>query len=366
MVRGIASLVLVAAAAIGPAAADLQRAMDLYKGGKYLESAAEFQMLVDRTPGYDFGHFMIGHSLLRLKRPVEAERSFRRALELNPTRPDYYHGLAIALKEEFAWSQVLEVLAAGERYVQDAKARYAYDVLRGYASAALRRWADAAVSLERARQIRSDAAVLSALASAYLHMGRPDLSAPIYNDLIRRNPDDAETLRLGAESFLLLASEVREPGRKRVFYEEAFRYAQRHAVLRPDEEVSQGLLGRAALGAGRFEIAESAFRRVVQRTPDPCLPLVNLAKALMGQRRWSESTDVLAEAARCAPRLPVVHETLGIALARQGKPEEALAAFRRAESLHPTETTQAWIAHLEVALGARSPADETRVVLPNH
>lgn len=362
----VAAVALCVAAASVSAFADVQRAMDLYKGGKYLEAAAEFQMLVDRTPGYDFGHFMIGRSLLRVKRPVEAERSFRRALELNPTRADYYHGLASALKEESAWSQVLEVLAAGERYVQDATARYAYDVLRGYASAALRRWSDAAVSLERARQIRPDPAVVSALAAAYLHMGRPDLSAPLYNELVRQNPDDAENLRFGAESLLLLAAEVGEPGRKRVFYEEAFRYAQRHAVLRPDGEVSDGLLGRTALGAGRFDVAEAAFRRVVERTPDPCLPLVNLARALMGQRRWQEATDSLADAARCAPRLPVVHETLGLALFRQGKPEEALVAFRRAESLQSTETTRAWIEHLEVALGVRPPSGETRVVLPNH
>jgi Flp pilus assembly protein TadD len=67
-----------------------------------------------------------------------------------------------------------------------------------------------------------------------------------------------------------------------------------------------------------------------------------------------EAEDSLRFAIRLNPTLPAAHYTLGLVLVRQGRPDEARVAFRRARELAPDSPFgQAAAQHLR-ALGDES------------
>ena len=55
------ALALIAASSSLPARADAEEALADFKAGRYLEAAAEIQAVVDRSPGYAYGYFLLGH-----------------------------------------------------------------------------------------------------------------------------------------------------------------------------------------------------------------------------------------------------------------------------------------------------------------
>ena len=98
------ALALAAAACPRTAKADTDEAVAAFKAGRYLEAAAEIQAVVDRAPGYPYGYFLLGHCLLKMQRPAEAEIQFRRAVNLDQQRAEYYQGLVLALNASAKWT----------------------------------------------------------------------------------------------------------------------------------------------------------------------------------------------------------------------------------------------------------------------
>jgi protein O-GlcNAc transferase len=341
---GTARLVaaVLAALAIGagspPARADVEGALADYKAGHYLEAVAELQAIVDRTPGYAYGYFLLGHCMLKMKRPAEAEGEFRRAVSLDPTRAEYYQGLALALKSRADWAHTVQTASQGLDRVADPRQRYALLALRGYAFGALERWREAARDLEAARAIHSEPWVCVLLGKAYVAQGSFSGAIPPLREALTSAPDDTATLRLLAESLVHVAADETDPERKRAAYTEALGYARRIAAAHPDDSDVVHLVGRAALGAGQLEQAESLFLHVLSLDPRQCYAMVNLGRTYMAMSRWSEAESFLKQASSCAPRLAAVYETLGDLYLERGMTQLAADAFRRADEIEPNSS----------------------------
>jgi tetratricopeptide (TPR) repeat protein len=315
--RAASALALIAVIGSRPARADVFEALAAYKAGRYLEAVAEIQAVVDQSPGYDWGYFLLGHCMLKMRRVGEAELQFRRALRLDPSKAVYYHGFALALAASGNWPLMIRAADEGLTRAQDPRMRFALLVLRGYASGALRRWNDAVRDLEAAQRLHTDAV------------------APL-RQVLQLAPDDPVVLRFLAESFLRMAAEEEDPVRKRFNYLQSLGYAQRLASVTPDDLAAIHLVGRAALGAGRLEQAENVFRHVLAINPRQCYALANLGRTYMAVARWTEAEAYLRNASACAPRLPTVYESLGELYLEVGKPQEAAEMFRRADEIEPT------------------------------
>ena len=333
--RWLAFAVL-AAGAFAPARADAQRALAEFKAGRYLEAASELQAVVDRSPGYAYGYFLLGHCMLKMRHPLEAETDFRRALSLDPSKPEYYHGLALATQALAEWNRTITTASEGLARAQDPPTRFALYALRGYAFGAVQRWDAAIRDLEAARNIRIERPVLVWLGKAYFAVGAYDRAIPPLRDALTMLPDDADVLRLLAESTLRLASAQVDATRKRMTYESSLEYAQRLASLRSDDLDAIHLVGRAALGAGRLDQAASIFQLVIFRDPRQCYAMVNLGRTYMAAGRLDEAEAFLRKASACAPRMAEIYETLGDLYMKRGRPRDAAAAFRRAEEIEPT------------------------------
>ena len=320
-----------------PARADAQRAVSDFKAGRYLDAATEIQAVVDRDPGYAYGHFILGHCLLKMRRPAEAEGAFRRALAIDGGHPEFHLGLSLALKAQANFRPAIQAASIGIALAHDPKDLLPLLVVRGFLWSAVGHWGDAARDLEAARQIRSDPAICLLLARAYVNIGAFAAAIPRLKDAEAGSPDDPTVQRLLAVSYLGAAAAEPDPARKKALYGEALSPARRLAGAQPDDPDAVHLDARATLGVGEAQLAVGLFLRVLSLDPRRCTAMVNLGRAYMSLGRWNEADAALRQAAACAPRMAVVYETMGDLYLRQGMTEQAANAFRRADEIEPRD-----------------------------
>lgn len=340
--RRVAALLapaMIAASAVTLARADAESAYADFKAGRYLEAAAEIQAVVDRSPGYAYGYFLLGHCMLKMKHKETAEFQFRRALAIDPTRPEYFEGLAAALNASGNWPVSVRVSSEGLARTPDAPTRFSLLTLRAYAWAGLRRWDNTVADLEEAQRLHSETWLLVSLGKARFAAGSYlEAVAPLRRAL-QASPDDPAVLRVLAECYLRIAAADPVPIRKSYNYAQALEYARRLASQAPDDLDAVNLVGRAALGAGKLDQAETVFQHVLAINPRHCYALTNLGRTYMAAERWSEAEAALRQASACAPRWVTVYESLGELYLETGRPEEAAATFRRIEEIQPTHAS---------------------------
>ena len=104
------------------------------------------------------------------------------------------------------------------------------------------------------------------------------------------------------------------------------------------------MVGRSALGAKNYGKAEQAFRKVLAQKSDYCYAMVNLGKTFIVQQRWADAESILKEAASCAPRMAVVHESLGYSVQKQKRLDEAIGHYENALAIKPSRSVEQAIA----------------------
>jgi tetratricopeptide (TPR) repeat protein len=338
--------ILVAAGilAAAGASADADRALRTFKAGKWVEASAMYQALVDESPGFAYGYYMLGNCFLKMEDARQAERSFRQAIERNGERFEYHHGLSHALMAQGSYEEAVETLSSAEALVQQPQQRFAFHALRGTNYAALKQWAPAARDLEVAASMRQDKMVLDQLGRAEAALGRYGRAVAVLRLSTSRDPSDLEVKRLLAESLLRIAPAAPDPFTKRSTYVEALRAAEAVVAGNPTGVSAVDLLGRAALGAGDYTRASSAFRAVLDTEPGNCLARLNLASAQIAARALQEAETTLHEAKRCPQVAAAAYLRLGHIHLLRGRPGEALAAYTRSDSIEPTPAARSGIA----------------------
>lgn len=361
MKRRARFLAIVLVAAATEAGAGYEDGLAYYKGGKLAEAAAEFQEAVDADASDDRAWFLLAQCLRQMGRPNEAAPSLARALGVRPERAEYRHALSLVLRDLGRPAEAVAEAAEGLRRADSPRAVYALHVALAAALGDLGRWREAAAELERAREVRSDPAVLDLLGRAYFALGDDARAVAAWAEAQLQDPVDAGRLRLVIEAFLRAAAGTPDPGEKRTAYRRALELAERYREGRGGDLDALHLVGRAALGAGRFDDAESAFRGVLAERPRHCFALVNLGRVLLAREEFAAAEGTLQRAAACAPRLGVVHETLGALWLVNGRDAQAARAFRRAMSLDPTPTAAAGLEEARRRVGAAPEGEDLQV-----
>ena len=103
--------------------------------------------------------------------------------------------------------------------------------------------------------------------------------------------------------------------------------------------------------------AEKALRRFLQLDPDSVNGHFQLGMSLMAQKRYPEAAKTFHHATTLKRDFGPAFFNLGFALAKSGKPHEAIAPFQEAIRQNP-EMIDAYIllADLHVQLGEKSQA----------
>jgi tetratricopeptide (TPR) repeat protein len=192
------------------------------------------------------------------------------------------------------------------------------------------------------------------LAFAHWEAGRVDAAiAALERGLRNGAPDRDIRIRLG----VYLAESGANPSRAIALLE---------GLPATDAEAQNGL-GVALTHAGRLGDAASAFRRVLVLDPTNGLALQNLASLSLRQalavraeperQRLLREAEVLAERAIAAdPLLPDVYTTMGVIYSSTGRPDRAIASWKRAVALDALQFNALY--NLWAKLGETGPEAE--------
>jgi tetratricopeptide (TPR) repeat protein len=337
--------------------ADLDQGMGFFRSGKYAEAAAEFQAMVDHAPNYDFGYYMLGLSFFKMNKYDQAIENIKKAIELNGDKFEYHHAEASVYRAKGENRQALAILNDAEGLV-DGSTKYAFYSLRGFVNADLDKWGEAIEDLEKARTAKASSPVLEYLGKAYFKLGYYDKAAPVLREALKLNPNDPNTYLFMSESLVNLAKENGDEAKKKTLFTEALQLATKYRTMRPDDYYASNLVGKAALGARAFKEAEQAFGKVLSIKPDYCYAMVNLAKCYIAQERWPDAERQARAATKCAPRLVAGYESLGYALQKQKKLEDALASYQEAYKIKPTGSLKQLIDIVQKNIAIRAENQE--------
>ncbi len=200
------------------------------------------------------------------------------------------------------------------------------------------------------------------LAEVYLSTGRPALAVPLLETLAAECPWESRYLHqlanayLGAEYFQAAydllerayppkATDEEPPvvvwqmfakARLRLGHRVDAAYYLRHATERmlrfPHLWAESGYLW---LDLRNLAAAEHCFRRAVALDADAASAFQGLASVHLHRHENAAAIEAALEAVQRLYHLPVAHLTLGIALAREKRFDEALVAFQRAVTMRP-------------------------------
>jgi tetratricopeptide (TPR) repeat protein len=330
------------------------------------------QRTSELSPQYAPAHWREG--LWRLDRGEldEAERAFRRALEIDPENPAGSTGLArVALarrQPERAVGTLEKLLEArpGDRYalqllgraysqmgrLDDAAFALAIGVegepswhdpwsdevaqyRRGYATRlkeAVERLqsgrVDEAIAIyERLRDGHENPALVTQLGRAYMAAGRIDAAIAVLEPLVLARPDHVEAHVALASAYLHKRNTER-----------ALAHAERALALNPTHARAHEARGMILWRAERYDAALAEFEEAQRADPRNPMTLVWMGMVLGDWERYREALARFEQAAAQSPML--VDAWLGIARAHVelGSIEDAAAALRRAAQIdaeHP-------------------------------
>jgi tetratricopeptide (TPR) repeat protein len=216
---------------------------------------------------------------------------------------------------------------------------------------------DDAVSILRdAVQLHSRSATAhNSLGFALVGLGRLDEAVPSFREALRLKPTFSR-------AYLNLGNALSDLGKR----EEAIELYRTALRLRPTYSEVRLNLGNALLKKHHVEQAIEQYREIVRTDADNAKAWGNLGFALLKQAQgddgvFEEALQALQKALAINPRAHNVHNTMGIALATQGKLDDAIEAFREALWIKPDLAG----AHFNLA-GCLLQKDQTEGAVPHY
>lgn len=206
----------------------------------------------------------------------------------------------------------------------------------------------------------SDLDRLFCLAVVHLDAGRPDRALPIWQHLHQERPDDERVMLHLARCFQatgkldaareLLEQVVADP---EIRPRELMELARLHlANDQPDHalaclfraEQAEGerapvhcRIGQVYLHLQRFDDAERAFTKALERDPDHPDSVLGMARTRLGQGRAGEAVDAALRAVELNPQPAAYHRYLGMMLEAADLREQAVTAFEAALARRPND-----------------------------
>ncbi len=165
------------------------------------------------------------------------------------------------------------------------------------------------------------------LAEALVHhqAGRMAEAEQLYQRILKRQPEQADTLRL----FGVL-------NRQRGKLEEARTWLEKALVVQPQSAESHHDLGLAFFEMGRLEKAISAYQQAIQIQPEFSDAHYNLGNAYYALKRWKEAEASYRRAVEQQPDLAQAHYNLGLLAQEARQPEAAISSYEQAIRFDPT------------------------------
>jgi len=281
--------------------------ISLSEQGNYAEAEKEFRKAIEMNPDLPEPHYNLGRLLFKQDRYEEAENALRESIKIDPEKADAHVilGLIFALRgrDSEAEQEFREVI----RLSPDDP--MAYEMLANILGCEGRH-GEAAEMLEKA----------SAL---YEKQGK------------KKEAEKARELALLLHTSLLW-SEIHSDSISQQKKEEAEKGLQAFIELYPHYAEAHLILASFLLGEGKLERAEKEYQEAFRLKPvlrEAPEVRINIAFLLIHKGECAEAEREIREAIRIKPDLAEAYSALGICFSVQQRYEEAKVEFKKAIEL---------------------------------
>jgi tetratricopeptide (TPR) repeat protein len=285
--------------------------MECAKNQDWICVVREFSPVVEASPDYDYGWFMIGTAYLQQKDYAPAIENLNKAIEINGEKLSYHVNKAKAYTDQQQYDKVISSLS-GKDSLEGAQGEvFSMNYQLGTAYHQKAQHGEAIPFLEKSAAVKPDFTTLYMLGVSYDARGNTDKSISNLKEALKQKPGDSEVQAMLARTYLNLAGRERGKDKKAQYYTEALKYAQGAAKADAGDHLKQNLVARSYLGAGRFDQAEAGFKKVLELNSSYCFAKLNLGKVYIAQERWTDGVSILEQATKCQPKSDVAWESLG-------------------------------------------------------
>ncbi len=197
-------------------------------------------------------------------------------------------------------------------------------MLGGMSHYALGQYEKSLPYLEAVLRQDPDSPVSKLLAQVYTRQKQADKAVVALEAYLRTRPNDSQALLLLASSQMALG----RSGRAAQLVEDALKRGN-------DDPALRAVLGMSLVGAGRYEPGAAELEATLKKQPGHIPAGLSLAGLYIASGQATRAVAVAEGLVRAHPRNAALHGLLGSALAAQGEPAKARAAFTEAARLDP-------------------------------
>jgi tetratricopeptide (TPR) repeat protein len=366
--RVLAAILLLGLQAVSAVASDWDRGVALYTKAEYRAALVEFQDIVMERPDAAGAWYYIGLCEFKLKRYDRVELPLSHAIDLleiqTPASADiagawYTIGISHYLQARYdkaiePLKRYIEISSKAKREI-DASARTAlaraYFFLDRY-DEALPLLAVAANEKpatgngERAKEGAANAYYRGAI---YFKREDDDRAIASLRESVKGNPEDVAAMDLLAES---LMRKARKP-KSEALWNEAAEVGEKLKAVRDDLKTAN-ILGRAYLGAQRFDSAVAPLEKLAKANPDNGQAWLYYGIALSRSGRMRRAMEALEITIQLIPEsIPALLE-LGYVYEADKQYQQALRIYEKAYSASADPAIKATVDRVRV-LAAQQP-----------
>jgi tetratricopeptide (TPR) repeat protein len=325
---------------------------------KFDEAERSYVRAVQLNPKDARAAYGLGNVYADQGRWQEAEAAYRRALELAPQDTRAHLALGAVLLARGGGDEGAEPLAEAEAEVRrsvelDASDADAYELLGAIIEERGRPAQEAEQAYRRAVELNPQ------LTSAYIRLGdllQKDDRAEEARTYLRRAAD----LARDSQTLTVVASVMQDGPR----YSDSEPLLRRVLALNPRDARAHYLLGRVLIFRKSYRQAEAHLASAVRLDPSAFPPRYLLGRVYLGLKRLSDAEAAFRQASQIADagsgNLLAASQGLssvGDSYAKANRPRDAMRAYQLATELAPDdEDSQEKLAVLRRALGSPSKA----------
>lgn len=332
-----ALLVLAAAA---PAEAGWEEGVNAFKAGNFSVAAKEFQSVVESTPDYANGYFMLGQSLAQLNRDQDALNAYRKAYDLNPNSVQFQFALANAYLATKRYGDAAQLYGRIDPSGLPSAHQDAYQKNRMIALEKSGRGDEAMAALRDAARSRpNDAGVQYRYGVAAYNSGETAAAVAALGKAtqIQATPKHREAY------VKALLRQAREDGStKRSNYTRAAEHAQALVAAEASYD-NLLLLGEAQLGAKQYQASVETLQKAAAKNPKDWIAFYYLSQAQTASNQFRAAEDSLAKAMATDPSATDqrrIYRQLGFVNEKLKNYDEAKVAYTRAGDQQSVQRVQ--------------------------
>lgn len=318
--------------AAGLAEAGWEEGVAAYKAGNLSAAAQEFQGVVEGSPEFAGGHFMLGQVLLKQKKSNEALTHLRKAYELEPDNIGHQMALGQAYLNNRRFDDAAQILKRINAASLPKPQQTVYYQMLG---AALQASGDAAGALDAMKRVAeanpNDADAWFRYGSAAYNAGQTDAGVAALEKAVKLDGNDAAKRKAYTQA-LVRQARLARGNTKQAAYTKAV--AAAGALARMDGSYDNLLLlGEVQLGAKQYQDAVASLRQATSKSGNDWHPHFYLSQAYTQLDQWNAaatSAQAALERAKDETTRQRVWRQIGFAYEKQKSFDQAIDAYQKA------------------------------------